>query len=49
MLRIGILYYVDENTPTISLSNNSKKLVQILIKFIQQIVERYEFVLAKFR
>ena len=47
MLRI--LYYVDEKTPTISLSNNSKKLVQILIKFSQQIVERYEFVLAKFR
>ena len=33
---------------TIYLFNNSKKLVQILIKFSQQIVEDYEFVLAKF-
>ena len=33
---------------TISLFNNSEKLVQILLKFSQQIVEGYEFVLAKF-
>ena len=30
----------------ISLFNNSKKLVQILLKFSQQIVQGYEFVLA---
>ena len=34
---------------TISLFNNSKKLVQILLKFSQQIAEGYKFVLAKFR
>ena len=34
---------------TISLFNNSQKLVQILLKFSQQKVEGYEFVLAKFR
>ena len=33
----------------ISLFNNSEKRVQILLKFSQQIVEGYEFVLAKFR
>ena len=32
----------------ISLFNNSEKLVRILLKFSQQIVEDYEFVLAKF-
>ena len=32
----------------IFLFNNSKKLVQILLKFSQQIVEDYEFVVAKF-
>ena len=41
--------YVDEKTETISLFNNSEKLVQILLEFNQQIVEGYEFVLAKFR
>ena len=41
-------YHVDEKTPTISLFSNSKKLVQILLEFSQQIVEVYEFVLAKF-
>ena len=34
---------------TISLFNNSEKLVQILLEFSQQIVEGYKFVLAKFR
>ena len=34
---------------TISLFDNSEKLVQILLEFDQQIVEGYEFVLAKFR
>ena len=34
---------------TIFLFNNSEKLVQILLEFSQQIVEGYEFVLAKFR
>ena len=35
---------------TISLFNNSEKLtVQIHLEFSQQIVEGYEFVLAKFR
>ena len=43
------IYYVDEKTPLISLFNNSEKRVQILLKFSQQIVEGYEFVLAKFR
>ena len=43
------LYSVDEKTPSISLFNNSEKLVQILLEFSQQIVEGYEFVLAKFR
>ena len=33
---------------TISLFNNSEKLVQILLEFSQHIVESYEFVLAKF-
>ena len=33
---------------TISLVNNSKKSEQILLEFSQQIVEGYEFVLAKF-
>ena len=37
-----------EKLLTISLFNNSKKLVQILLKFSQQITEGYEFVLAKF-
>ena len=32
----------------ISLFNNSKKLVQILLEFSQQIVEGYECVLTKF-
>ena len=32
----------------ISLFNNSEKLAQILLEFSQQIVEGYEFVLAKF-
>ena len=40
--------YVDENTLTISLFNNSEKLVQILLEFRRQIVEGKEFVLAKF-
>ena len=35
-------------TLTISLFNNSKKLVQILLDFSQQMVEDYELVLAKF-
>ena len=43
------LYYVGEKTHTISFFNNSKKLQQILLEFSQQIVEGYEFVLAKFR
>ena len=44
-------YYVDRRKKirTISLVINSKKLVQIILKFSQQIVEGYEFVLAKFR
>ena len=29
------MYYADEKTPTISLFNNSEKLVQILIEFCQ--------------
>ena len=38
-----------KNTLTISLFNNSQKLnIQILLKFSQQIVEGYKFVLAKF-
>ena len=32
-----------------SVFKNSEKLVQILLEFGQQIVEGYEFVLAKFR
>ena len=36
-------------TLTISIFNTSEKLVQILLEFSQQIVEGYEFVLAKFR
>ena len=40
---------MDEKTQTISLFNNSEKLVQILLKFSQHIVEGHEFVLAKFR
>ena len=43
------IYYVDGKIPTISLFNNSKKLVHILVEFDQQIVEGYEFVLANFR
>ena len=44
------IYYVDgKKNPLISLLNNSEKHVQILLKFSQQIVEGYEFVLAKFR
>ena len=43
------IYHVDEKTLTISLFNNFEKLVQILLEFSQQIVEGYEFVLAKFR
>ena len=42
-------YYVDEKNQTISLFNNSEKLVEILLEFSQQIGEDYEFVLAKFR
>ena len=42
------IYYVDAKTQTISLFNNSEKLVLILLEFSQQIVEGYEFVLAKF-
>ena len=38
-----------KKTPTISLFNNSEKPVQILLEFIQQIAEGYEFVSAKFR
>ena len=34
---------------TLSLFDNSDKLVQILLEFSQQIVDGYEFVLAKFR
>ena len=40
---------MDGKTLMISLFNNSEKLVQILLKFNQQIAEGYEFVLAKFR
>ena len=39
---------MDSKTLTISLFNNSEKLVQILLEFSQQIVEGYKFVLAKF-
>ena len=35
------MYYVDEKTLMISLFNNSKKLVQILLEVSQQIVEGY--------
>ena len=45
---VGPIQYVDEKTLMIYLLNNSKKLVQILLEFSQQIVEGYEFVLAKF-
>ena len=38
-----------KKTPTLSIFNNSEKLVQILHKVSQQIVEGYKFVLAKFR
>ena len=44
----NILSTVLMKTLTISLFNNSEKLVQILLEFSQQIVEGYEFVLAKF-
>ena len=43
------MYYVEEKNSTISLLNNSEKLVQILLEFSQQIVEGYELVLARFR
>ena len=43
-----VLYYVDEKPLTVSLFNNSEKLVQILLEFSQQIVKGYEFVLAIF-
>ena len=36
-------------TPTISLFNNSEKLVQSLLELIQQVVEGYEYVLSKSR
>ena len=36
--------YVDDNTPTISLLNNSEKRVQILHELSPQIFEGYEFV-----
>ena len=48
-VRIILRTTVDEKTPNISLFtlfNNSKKLVQIP-EFSQQIVEGYEFMLAK--
>ena len=41
------IYYVDKKNLQF-LSNNSEKLVQILLEFSQQIVEGYEFVLVKF-
>ena len=44
-----LITYVDEKTLMISLCNNSKKFVQILLKFSQQIVEGFKFVLVKFR
>ena len=43
-----VFCYVDEKTQTISLFNNSEKHVQILLKFSQQIVEGYKFILEKF-
>ena len=37
-----------KTTQTISLFNNSMKLVEILLQFNQWVVEGYEFVFAKF-
>ena len=47
-LHVFAVYTMWMNKLTISLLNNSEKLVQILLEFSQQIVEGYEFALAKF-
>ena len=41
--------WMEKKPPTISIFNNSQKIVRILPKFSQQKVEGYKFVLAKFR
>ena len=41
-MNVQYMYYVDDKTLTISLFNNSEKLIQIFHQFSQQIVEDYK-------